>query len=139
MNHSYHSLSGKNCRFFIIMFFINMHVQGHHPHQWAPSRLWLAARIAVLTPDLLGVGCLELPPTAVVLSQFFNIILDISGLRLPSISISHVVLTALLDSRALTSLFGNGAWAHGIGKISGVRLKFGKSISSICKRFPLLD
>ena len=28
--------------------------------------------------------------------------------------------------RALTSLFGNGAGAHGIGKISGVLTKIGK-------------
>ena len=29
-------------------------------------------------------------------------------------------------TRALTSLFGNGAGAHGIGKISGVLTKIGK-------------
>ena len=29
-------------------------------------------------------------------------------------------------SRALTPLFGNGAGAHGIGKISGVMTKIGK-------------
>ena len=39
--------------------FINMQVQGHHPHQWGPfpgNRL--AARIADLTPDLQGVRLL---------------------------------------------------------------------------------
>ena len=39
--------------YFIIGFFINVQVQGHHPHQWAPfPGNWLAARIADLTPDL---------------------------------------------------------------------------------------
>ena len=37
----------------IIGFLINMQVQGHHPHQWAPFQVnWLAACIADLTSDL---------------------------------------------------------------------------------------
>ena len=32
----------------------------------------------------------------------------------------------IIDIRALTPLFGNGAGAHGIGKISGVSTKIGK-------------
>ena len=32
------------------IFFINMQVQGHHPHQWAPFQV--TALIADLTPDL---------------------------------------------------------------------------------------
>ena len=31
-----------------------------------------------------------------------------------------------INSKALTPLFGNGAGAHGIGKISGVLTKIGK-------------
>ena len=34
--------------------------------------------------------------------------------------------TTLRSCRALTPLFGNGAGAHGIGKISGVLTKIGK-------------
>ena len=41
--------------------------------------------------------------------------------------------------RALTPLFGNGAGAHGIGKISGVLTKIGKLDMSLCMKFPLLD
>ena len=37
-----------------------------------------------------------------------------------------VVIGALRVSRALTPLFGNGAGAHGIGKISGVLTEIGK-------------
>ena len=39
------------------------------------------------------------------------------------LSIIQLCLTA---TRALTPLFGNGAGAHGIGKISGVLTKIGK-------------
>ena len=34
--------------------------------------------------------------------------------------------TTQITGRALTPLFGNGAGAHGIGKISGVLIKIGK-------------
>ena len=38
----------------IIGFFINVQVQGQHPHQWAPFQIasWLAACMEDLTPDL---------------------------------------------------------------------------------------
>ena len=41
-------------------------------------------------------------------------------------STEFVVNCPLSDCRALTPLFGNGAGAHGIGKISGVLTKIGK-------------
>ena len=40
-------------------------------------------------------------------------------------AIFYCVVTGIYD-RALTPLFGNGAGAHGIGKISGVLTKIGK-------------
>ena len=47
--------------------------------------------------------------------------------------------STLSNIMALTPLFGNGAGAHGIGKISGVLTKIVKLTSSLCMKFPLLD
>ena len=44
-----------------------------------------------------------------------------------------------VSSRALTPLFGNGAGAHGIGKISVIMTKIGKIYIVYCMKFPLLD
>ena len=42
------------------------------------------------------------------------------------VSVLRFELSIFCHYRALTPLFGNGAGAHGIGKISGVLTKIGK-------------
>ena len=49
------------------------------------------------------------------------------------------VLKRTIWVRALTPLFGNGAGAHGIGKISGVLTKIGKFDIVLMYDISLLD
>ena len=61
----------------IIRFLINMQVQGHHPHQWAPFQV--------------------IPLTAVVLGQFLTCQLGPPRTRLSSTCISHAFLNVPLE------------------------------------------
>ena len=93
----------------IIGFLINMQVRGHHPHQWAP----FAARIADLTSDLqvlLSWGSTFVHSRQSFSNSFFHVSLGLPVPCLPSICISHAVLTAplerstCLNQRSLLSL-----------------------------------
>ena len=73
----------------ISRFLINVHVQGHHPHQRVPlPGSWLVAHIADLTPDLLGS-----PVVSFQTWQSFSVNFILGLPCLPSTCISHTVLT----------------------------------------------
>ena len=52
---------------------------------------------------------------------------------------AHKPHKEIVNLTSKTSYFGNGARAHGIGKISGVSTKIGNIYSLHIYKFPLLD
>ena len=83
--------------------FLNVQVQGQHPHQWAPFQIaGLLHGMADLTPDLqvclswglIAESFLSLQSLSV---SCFHVILGLPGSRFPSNSMSKAVLTASLE------------------------------------------
>ena len=86
--------------FTIIRFLINLQVQGHHPHLWAPFQV--AAHIGDLKPDLLvllsrGLTVVSFHSWQLLPVNFSHVILGLPGPCLPSTCISHAILTAPLE------------------------------------------